>query len=106
MQIPLYRGSEEQIIYPGPLLQSYHGKDGFGDLQYEIEPDLSIIKNEPSAIGMNNIVTENPGKIYLVCLGPLTNVALAIKLYKNFTSNLKEIYLMGGNYKGKFTLTI
>lgn len=56
---------------------------------------------EPSAVGMNRIVSAHPGEIILVCLGPLTNVAIAMKLYKDFASSVKEIYLMGGNYKGK-----
>ncbi|KAI4464554.1 hypothetical protein MML48_3g00003517 [Holotrichia oblita] len=97
--IPVYQGSEKPIICPEKEITLYHGNDGFGDLDFDEEPDLSIIKKVPSAIGMNEIVSRHPGEIYLVCLGPLTNAALAMILYKDFASSLKEIYLMGGNYK-------
>jgi inosine-uridine nucleoside N-ribohydrolase len=43
------------------------------------------------------------GKVRLVCLAPLTNIALAMKTYTEFSSNLKDIYVMGGNSTGKMT---
>lgn len=42
-----------------------------------------------------------PGKVTLVCLAPLTNIALTMKTYADFCSNLKDIYVMGGNSTGK-----
>jgi inosine-uridine nucleoside N-ribohydrolase len=42
-----------------------------------------------------------PGKVRLVCLAPLTNIALALKTYAEFSANLKDIYVMGGNSTGK-----
>ncbi|GJQ84570.1 hypothetical protein Trydic_g234 [Trypoxylus dichotomus] len=99
MDIPIYRGCEEELISLKDKTDIYHGNDGFGDLKYDRVPDLSVIRKEPSPTGMNEIVSKHPGEIYLVCLGPLTNAALAMKLYKDFAPSLKEIYLMGGNYK-------
>lgn len=40
-------------------------------------------------------------EIVLAALGPLTNLALSIRLDPNFTSNLSDIYIMGGNTTGK-----
>jgi hypothetical protein len=40
-------------------------------------------------------------EISLVALGPLTNLALAMRLDDQFASNLKELYIMGGNVEGK-----
>lgn len=39
-------------------------------------------------------------EITLVALGPLTNLALAMRLDDQFASNLKELYIMGGNVEG------
>jgi inosine-uridine nucleoside N-ribohydrolase len=44
-----------------------------------------------------------PGKVRLVCLAPLTNIALTMKTYADFSNNLKDIYVMGGNSTGKMT---
>lgn len=35
-----------------------------------------------------------------MALGPLTNVALAFKLCPDITSQIKEIFIMGGNCEG------
>ena len=36
----------------------------------------------------------------MICLAPLTNLALALKTDKNLATNLKEIFIMGGNVEG------
>lgn len=46
-----------------------------------------------------------PGKVRLVCLAPLTNIALTMKTYPHFASSLKDIYVMGGNSTGKILLS-
>lgn len=100
-QIPIYQGGLEPLIPHGQDYPLFHGEDGFGDLQYDTEPDISIIQKEPAIVATHRIVKENPGEISLVCLGPLTNVALAIKVYDDFACNVKEVFLMGGNYTGE-----
>lgn len=48
---------------------------------------------------------QHPGKVTFICVGPLTNIALAIKMYHDFSDKIKALYLMGGNYNGtKFIL--
>ena len=41
------------------------------------------------------------GNFCLICLGPLTNIALACILYPEFPSKIDEIYVMGGTILGK-----
>ena len=40
------------------------------------------------------------GKITLVCLGPLTNLALALRLDPQMSKKLKEVFILGGNIEG------
>lgn len=40
------------------------------------------------------------GKLNVICLGPLTNIALAIKSDSEFAANVEQIYIMGGNFTG------
>jgi len=40
-------------------------------------------------------------ELTLVCIGPLTNVAMAIRLDPDFGTRLKECFIMGGNHLGK-----
>ena len=42
------------------------------------------------------------GQITVLCLGPLTNIALAASINSNFFKLVKEILVLGGSIKGKF----
>lgn len=41
------------------------------------------------------------GEVTLVCLAPLTNIALAIRTYSAFKKSLREVHIMGGNVRGE-----
>lgn len=43
------------------------------------------------------VVREHPEKVTLVATGPLTNIALFLKLYPELRSNVAEIVFMGGS---------
>lgn len=78
----------------------FHGVDGMGDLEYDEEPDLSVVREEPAATAIYQIAKNNPGQVDLICLAPLTNVAIAARLHEDFMSLIKGLYVMGGNYTG------
>lgn len=40
-------------------------------------------------------------QVSLIALGPLTNLALAVKLDPTLPQKLKDLYIMGGNMEGK-----
>lgn len=39
-------------------------------------------------------------QVSLVALGPLTNLALAVRLDPHFPQKLRDLYIMGGNMEG------
>ncbi len=41
-------------------------------------------------------VMQNPGQVTILALGPLTNIAIAIRMEPNFVRNVKELVIMGG----------
>lgn len=47
---------------------------------------------------------QRPHEVSLICIGPLTNLALALKTYDGLRDNMKEVYLMGGNSSGEYDL--
>ena len=42
------------------------------------------------------------GKITLVCLAPLTNVAVALRIDPTFGTKLRQCIIMGGNTTGNY----
>jgi purine nucleosidase len=95
--IPLYRGAKEALVTPYENNCGYHGKDGFNDVVFESEPDFSRVKEGYAWEILNEMSKTYPNKINLVAVGPLTNVALAMKLDPDFSSRLKTLFIMGGN---------
>ena len=49
-------------------------------------------------------IRANPGEVVLYCAGPLTNIALAVRLDPGIVALTKAIYIMGGSTRGGFEL--
>ncbi|XP_074661695.1 uncharacterized protein LOC141914321 isoform X1 [Tubulanus polymorphus] len=107
LDIPVYQGSSDPLVgeYDKGGAVSYHGKDGLGDVPNPEVVDMSLIKSEPAVSALTRLVNQYPGEISLVAIGPLTNVAKAIRTDEKFGSKLKECYIMGGNYDGIGNIT-
>ncbi len=72
-----------------------HGDDGQGNVH--LPPPVGKIIDQPSAQFIVEQVMAAPGEITLVPIGPLTNIALALRLEPRIAQNVKQIVLMGGN---------
>lgn len=106
-RIPVYQGCA------GPLLASeippsylYHGKDGFGDVKFDQEVDLSVVQSKHAVNAIFDLISENKKDVELIFLGPLTNLALAIRMYgRDVVDNIKAVHVMGGNHMGVGNIT-
>ena len=94
--IPVARGAE------GPLLRRYagpptfvHGHDGLGDAGVAADPERGA-HSLPAAQFIVETVMAHPGEVTLVPIGPLTNIALALKLEPRLAQAVKQVVLMGG----------
>ena len=75
-----------------------HGSDGLGDLEFAV-PTIKPV-DEPAAELIRRIVSGSPGEVSIVAVGPLTNVASALRTYPSLGRHVKEIVLMGGSLSG------
>ncbi|WP_421507207.1 nucleoside hydrolase [Erwinia rhapontici] len=60
------------------------------------QPQSFIAPALEAADAMGQLICANPGKITLVAIGPLTNVALALERYPEMADAVQEIAIMGG----------
>ena len=59
--------------------------------------------SKPAAVALIELFAHHPpSSITLVCLGPLTNIALALKLDPEFGKRPKKVVMLGGNIHGSF----
>ncbi|XP_061682157.1 inosine-uridine preferring nucleoside hydrolase [Syngnathoides biaculeatus] len=106
-QIPVFRGSTGPLVgTTADVLCDHFGTDGLGDVLEERYPRWEEkIPTEHAVNAMLRLVAENPKQVTLVALGPLTNLAVAVKMDPTFPGKLKELYIMGGNMEGIGNLT-
>ncbi|XP_034036541.1 inosine-uridine preferring nucleoside hydrolase [Thalassophryne amazonica] len=106
-QIPVFKGSAGPLVGANNLLSDHFGTDGLGDviknkdLQWEEK-----VHREHAVNALIRLVSENQKQVSLVALGPLTNLALAVRLDPSFPQKLKDLYIMGGNMEGKGNVTL
>jgi purine nucleosidase len=102
-QIPVARGCELPLVQPSLLAPETHGDTGLGYAQLP-EPHPQPIPQHAIDFLIEKILA-SPGEITLLAIGPLTNVALAIRQEPRIVPALKEIIIMGGalRYEGNTT---
>uniref|UniRef100_A0A8C8S1F3 Inosine/uridine-preferring nucleoside hydrolase domain-containing protein n=1 Tax=Pelusios castaneus TaxID=367368 RepID=A0A8C8S1F3_9SAUR len=106
LEIPVYQGAASPLL-GGPVEGAlYHGQDGLGDVPVPDAPGLDHLQKEHAVTALLRIVSEQPGQISLVATGPLTNLALAVKLDPTFPKKLKNMFIMGGNIDSRGNLTV
>lgn len=75
-----------------------HGRDGFGDTGYV--PAKRKAEGEHAALAMLHLTRERPNAITLVTIGPLTNLAVALKLDPELPRRVARLVVMGGAVTG------
>ena len=91
---PVFAGCEAPLLHPALDAAFVHGRDGFGDTGYA--PAARAAESEHAALAILRLSHEHAGRLLLVALGPLTNLALALKLDPTLPQRLARCVVMGG----------
>ncbi|KAK3590505.1 hypothetical protein CHS0354_037552 [Potamilus streckersoni] len=105
--IPVYYGCEEPLL--GVRKSNgihYHGTDGLGDVPDSSTLDKMNLKDEHAVQALLRMSRQFEGELTLVCLGPLTNIAVALRIDPCFGTRLKNCFIMGGNHQGRGNVTV
>lgn len=106
LDIPVYKGCKNPIIPRSwEMLTYFHGRNGFGDIDLK-EVDSVNCQTEHAVNMMYSSVCQFPNMVDFLLVGPLTNFAMCINMYgQEFLDKVRNIYIMGGNYRGKGNIT-
>lgn len=106
-QIPVFRGCGGPLVGANKPFSDHFGTDGLGDVIKDKDPQWEEkISKEHAVNAMIRLVSEHPSQVSLVALGPLTNLAMAVRMDPEFPKKLKDLYIMGGNMEGKGNVTL
>lgn len=94
-EIPVAQGAGMPLAqdrFPSP--DFVHGSDGMGNLNLP-SPETQVI-DENAVDFIIRQANDAPGEISLVAVGPLTNIAQAVKADPSLPSKVRELIIMGG----------
>jgi purine nucleosidase len=92
--VPVARGCELPLVQPSLLAPETHGDTGLGYAKLPAPRARPLIQHGSDFL-IERIMS-SPGEITLVAIGPLTNVALAIRQEPRLVNAVRELIIMGG----------
>lgn len=98
IDVPVYGGMKGPIIRKQIVASDFHGKTGLDGIKL---PETGKRLEEKHGV---NFITESlinsREKITLVPVGPLTNIAMALKMRPEIKEKIERIVMMGGSCNG------
>ena len=98
-------GRDDVVVSAGaaqPLLRPFgggapfvHGENGLGNVH--LPPPRAPLSGLPAAYFIVEQVLSNPDALTIIALGPLTNLALAVRLEPRIVDHVERVILMGGS---------
>jgi len=94
-KVPVYRGAGQPLLFPLDTAEFVCGEDGLAGAG--LPPPSGKPQTEHAVDFIIRTLRAAPDKSITLCpLGPLTNVALALRLAPDIAAKVKRIVLMGG----------
>lgn len=104
--IPVHMGAERPLIQPPLDATEIHGADGLGGA-----PRPAAIPDPAGQDGVERLVAsfqqaaQNGDKVDLLMIGPVTNLALALRLAPDCAAGIGQVTIMGGSVYGRGNVT-
>ncbi|SDP35450.1 pyrimidine-specific ribonucleoside hydrolase [Pedococcus dokdonensis] len=97
--VPVARGAERPLLEEPVDARHVHGQDGMGDLDWPKstrQPDPRHAVELLRDVLLEAAGGDQDGRVTLIPLAPLTNIALLLRSYPAVASGIREIVFMGG----------
>ena len=94
--VPVAAGMDRPMLdagLPPPLL---HGSDGMGDLG--LPPPRRRAVDIHAVEFLRRSLVDATEPLTLICLAPLSNIAMLLRMYPHITDKIARLYVMGGTY--------
>ncbi|MGL4611655.1 MAG: nucleoside hydrolase [Trueperaceae bacterium] len=101
--VPIKAGASGPLLRDRINAEVAHGPSGLHGVN-DLPPETPITFNRDAVQFIIETVLAHPGEVTLVPVGPLTNIALTLRLEPRIIPAIKEIAFMGGSLlRGNFT---
>jgi inosine-uridine nucleoside N-ribohydrolase len=109
-QLPVYTGAQEPLVHTAAMAREFERRWGkleftgaFAQSPAEVKPapgahpSLRKPHHEAAVEFLISEIERNPGAVTVLAIGPMTNIALALRLKPEIETKIKRIVFMGGN---------
>jgi purine nucleosidase len=93
--VPVVAGSGQPLLRPPLDARSVHGESGLGAA--ELPPAQAAAAKGHAVDFLIDTIGSAPGEITLVAMGPLTNIALALRREPRLAGWVRDFVIMGGS---------
>jgi purine nucleosidase len=99
LSAPVHRGAEAPLNGPrGASPVHVHGENGLGDIDLSDPLSLPTPDSGAAHARIVELVRAHPGAVTLVAIGPLTNLALALRAAPDIAGLVAGVTIMGGAF--------
>jgi purine nucleosidase len=95
--VAVFAGADRPLVRPLVTAEYVHGRTGLDGADLP-EPQMPLQEESAAGFLVRLLREEPPGAITLCPLGPLTNVATALRQAPDIAPRIREIVLMGGGF--------
>jgi purine nucleosidase len=104
LDVKVFAGAKGPLIGPQVTAEHAHGKSGL-DGPDIFNPSIALQTKYAPDFLVETLLKEDKKTVTLCPIGPLTNIALALKLEPEIASRIEKIVLMGGGYFAQGNIT-
>ncbi|MFC5346084.1 nucleoside hydrolase [Brevundimonas staleyi] len=94
-EVPVYAGAARPLVREPAGAGEFHGAEGLGDLA-AVEPDAPVADGSAVDAIVRIVMEAEPRSVALAVMGPMTNVALALRAEPKLAERLGPVVVMGG----------
>ena len=94
--VPVAAGTDRPILDAGLPPPALHGQDGMGDLGLPA-PQRGTVDIHAVDL-LQHSLTKADAPLTLICLAPLTNIAMLLRMYPRIGEKIARLYVMGGTF--------
>ena len=94
-EVPIHAGAQGPLVRAPIEAGHFHGESGLGALPL-FEPARGLDEGHAAQVIIDLVMAHPPGAVTIAATGPLTNLALAIRIQPAIVSRIAKVAIMGG----------